>query len=78
MWNIRIVKEDTDEGDVLTICEVYYDHLGAPIGYCKADPCEQSMYDLKQYVLWMIEALDKPHYKTTDFKKPYANYPDLQ
>ena len=73
MWNIRVVKESTDEGDIYNICEVYYDHIGNPIAYCKADASEGNVQDLQHYLAWMVESLTKPHYKTTDFKKKYAN-----
>jgi len=62
-WNLRLVKtEDPDlPGEpYVEIREVYYDQLGKPLGHCLATMGGENIAEVKQYLLWSIEALDKP------------------
>ena len=60
-WNLRLVDHTDDDGiDFVEICEVYYDELGIPTGYCAASMSGDNKEDVKTYLLWALEALDKP------------------
>jgi len=60
-WNLRLVDHTDDDGiDFVEICEVYYDELGIPMGYCAASMSGDNKEDVKTYLLWALEALDKP------------------
>jgi hypothetical protein len=62
-WNLRLVSmedEDFPEEPYVEIREVYYDQLGKPLGHCLAAMGGKDIAEIKQYLLWAIEALDKP------------------
>lgn len=61
-WNLRLVnmtsKEFPDE-DYIEIREVYYDQMGKPMGHSAATMGGQDKDEVKQYLMWAMEALDK-------------------
>lgn len=62
-WNLRLVSmedEDFPEEPYVEIREVYYNQLGKPLGHCLAAMGGKDVAEIKQYLLWAIEALDKP------------------
>jgi hypothetical protein len=62
-WNLRLVSmedEDFPEEPYVEIREVYYDQIGKPLGHCLAAMGGKDIAEIKQYLLWAIEALDKP------------------
>lgn len=62
-WNLRLVNmEDPDlPGEpYVEIREVYYDQLGKPLGHTTATMGGENVAEIKQYLLWAIESLDKP------------------
>jgi len=62
-WNLRLVSmedEDFPEEPYVEIREVYYDQIGKPLGHCLATMGGKDTTEIKQYLLWAIEALDKP------------------
>jgi hypothetical protein len=62
-WNLRLVNmedEDLPGEPYVEIREVYYDQLGKPLGHCAAAMGGENVAEVKQYLLWAIEALDKP------------------
>jgi hypothetical protein len=42
------------------IREVFYDNLGKPLGHTRATSGGESIEDIKRYLTWSLEALDKP------------------
>jgi hypothetical protein len=44
----------------IEIREVYYDQLGKPMGHCRATSGGENVEEIKQYLTWSLEALDKP------------------
>ena len=62
-WNLRLVEmvggECQDE-QYIEIREVYYDQLGNPMGHCQATSSGENIEEIRQYLTWSLEALDKP------------------
>jgi len=44
----------------MEIREVYYDQIGKPLGHCRATAGGEDAKEIKQYLTWALEALDKP------------------
>jgi len=62
-WNLRLVQMSNDEyfDEVyFEIREVFYDNLGKPLGHTRATSGGESIEDIKRYLTWSLEALDKP------------------
>ena len=62
-WNLRLVQMSNDEcldDFYMEIREVYYDQLGKPLGHCRATSGGEDIEEIKQYLTWALEALDKP------------------
>ena len=62
-WNLRLVQMSNDEcldDFYIEIREVYYDQLGKPMGHCRATAGGEDIKEVKQYLTWALEALDKP------------------
>ena len=62
-WNLRLVQMSNDEcldDFYIEIREVYYDQLGKPMGHCRATSGGENVEEIKQYLTWSLEALDKP------------------
>jgi hypothetical protein len=62
-WNLRLVQITTPEypdEPYIEIREVFYDTLGKPLGHTTATMGGEDIAEVKQYLLWAIEALDKP------------------
>jgi hypothetical protein len=70
MWNYRIVETfDEELGEKwCEVCEVYYDQLGKPMGYCKSTVGGDNPKDIKEVLEMMSSALDKPVMKKSHFK----------
>ena len=61
-WNLRLVQMSNDEcldEPYIEIREVFYDQLGKPLGHTRATAGGESLEDIKQYLMWALEALDK-------------------
>ena len=62
-WNLRLVnmtdKEFSDD-PYLEIREVFYDSLGKPLGHTTATMSGEDAAEVRQYLMWALEALDKP------------------
>jgi hypothetical protein len=67
MWNYRVVEIQEEDCTSLEICEVYYDHKGLPMGYCRATINESSVDDLKETLECMAIAFTKKILKSDDF-----------
>ncbi len=62
-WNLRLVKmksEEFPDEDYIEIREVYYDQLGKPIGHCQATIGGENIAEIREYIEWAIDCLDKP------------------
>lgn len=62
-WNLRLVQMSNDEcldDFYMEIREVYYDQIGKPLGHCRATAGGEDAKEIKQYLTWALEALDKP------------------
>jgi hypothetical protein len=63
-WNYRIVKQD----DLYELCEVYYDQLGKPMGYCSANLVGDSKEELQSVLDMMSEGCSKSNFDAKDFE----------
>jgi tetrahydromethanopterin S-methyltransferase subunit H len=62
-WNLRLVNmtsEEFPDEDYIEVREVYYDQMGKPMGHCVATMGGQDKEEIKTYLKWAMEALDKP------------------
>jgi len=62
-WNLRLVQMSNDEcldEIYLEIREVFYDNLGEPLGHTIATVSGENIEEVRQYLTWALEALDKP------------------
>jgi hypothetical protein len=62
-WNLRLVEmveEECQDDLYIEIREVYYDQLGKPLGHCRATSGGENVEEVRQYLTWALEALDKP------------------
>jgi hypothetical protein len=50
----------------IEIREVFYDTLGKPLGHTTATVGGENVTEIRQYLTWALEALDKP---ILDFKE---------
>jgi len=62
-WNLRLVEmvaDDCQDGRYIELREVFYDQLGKPLGHTVATAGGENAEEIKQYLTWALEALDKP------------------
>jgi len=62
-WNLRLVDmKDPEYPDqnYVEIREVFYDTMGKPMGHTTATLGGENKQDIKQYLEWALEALEKP------------------
>jgi hypothetical protein len=62
-WNLRLVEmtsAEYPEEPYIEIREVYYDNMGKPLGHSAATMGGQDKDEVRQYLMWSLEALDKP------------------
>jgi hypothetical protein len=59
-WNLRLVNVSEDEEEYIEVCEVFYDTMGKPLGYTPATMSGEDVEDIRTYIKWALEALDKP------------------
>jgi hypothetical protein len=68
-WNLRLVEivaEGCQDERYIEIREVFYDQFGKPIGHTAATVGAGNVSEIKQYLTWALEALEKP---ILDFKE---------
>jgi hypothetical protein len=46
--------------EYIEIREVFYDNLGKPLGHTRATAGGENVEEVRQYLTWALEALDKP------------------
>jgi hypothetical protein len=62
-WNLRLVKMESEEypdEKYIEIREVYYDQIGKPLGHSAATMGGENKDEIEQYLVWAVEALNKP------------------
>jgi protein tyrosine phosphatase (PTP) superfamily phosphohydrolase (DUF442 family) len=59
-WNLRLVDLAEDENPYVEIREVYYNEIGKPIGHCTVTMGGEDKEEVKTYLKWALEALEKP------------------
>ena len=62
-WNLRLVEivaEGCQDERHIELREVFYDQLGKPMGHTTATVGAGNVAEIKQYLTWALEALDKP------------------
>jgi hypothetical protein len=62
-WNLRLVHmtdPDYPNDDYVEIREVFYDAIGKPLGHTTATMSGEDAEEIRQYLMWALEALDKP------------------
>jgi len=62
-WNLRLVElveEECQDDLYIEVREVYYDQLGKPLGHCRATMGGETAEEIRRYLNWALEALDKP------------------
>ena len=64
MWNYRVVKQD----NIYELCEVYYDQLGKPMGYCSTKPIGDTTEELQGVLDMMSEGCSRPIFDAKDFE----------
>lgn len=67
-WNHRVIKYNAPPGeDLYIIHEVYYDDEGKPDMFGSSGAQAEDLGGLRQYVEWMLKALDQPVLTPADF-----------
>ncbi len=62
-WNLRLVHmtdPDYPNDNYVEIREVFYDSIGKPLGHTTATMSGEDAKEVRQYLMWSLEALDKP------------------
>ena len=66
-WNLRLVSMTEDPNEpYIEIREVFYDQLGKPLGHTTATMSGEDREEVRAYLQWALEALDKPVLKFKD------------
>jgi len=70
MWNYRIVKttDEVTKEPTYEICEVYYNAIGKPTGFCSVKLLGDTIEELKSVLEMLGSAYEKPFIRSTDFK----------
>jgi hypothetical protein len=55
-----MMEEECQDECYIEIREVYYDQLGKPLGHCRATSGGADVEEVRRYLTWALEALDKP------------------
>jgi len=68
-WNLRLVEMTDPEypdDEYIEMREVFYDSMGKPLGHTTATMGGADRDEIKQYLKWALEALDRPIVKFKD------------
>lgn len=71
-WSLRVVKTSTKDEDYYEIREVYYDPMGVLLGHTPATVSGESIEEIREYLQWMLDSLDKKVIKIEQFKEEWA------
>jgi hypothetical protein len=55
-----MVAEECQDERYIELREVFYDQLGKPLGHGSATVGGENVEEIRQYLTWALEALDKP------------------
>jgi hypothetical protein len=55
-----MMAEGCQDERYIEIREVFYDQVGKPLGHGIATAGGENVEEIKQYLTWALEALDKP------------------
>jgi len=60
-WNLRLVDmTESPDDPYIEIREVFYDQVGKPLGHTTATMGGEDQQEIRTYLEWALEALDKP------------------
>ena len=68
-WNLRLVEltdPEYPDDEYIEIREVFYDSMGKPLGHTAATMGGADRDEIKQYLKWALEALDRQLVKFKD------------
>ena len=68
-WNLRLVEltdPEYPDDEYIEIREVFYDSMGKPLGHTAATMGGADRDEIKQYLKWALEALDRTLVKFKD------------
>ena len=68
-WNLRLVEltdPEYPDDEYIEIREVFYDSMGKPLGHTAATMGGADRDEIKQYLKWELEALDRQLVKFKD------------
>lgn len=68
-WNLRLVEltdPEYPDDEYIEIREVFYDAMGKPLGHTAATMGGADREEIRQYLKWAMEALDRPLVKFKD------------
>jgi hypothetical protein len=55
-----MTEPDYSDDMYIEVREVFYDTLGKPLGHTAATMGGENAEEVRQYLMWALEALDKP------------------
>ncbi len=66
-WNLRLVDmTETIDEPYIELREVFYDQVGKPLGHTTATIGGENLKEIKIYLEWALQALEKPILKFKD------------
>jgi len=66
-WNLRLINmTEISDDPYIEVREVFYDQLGKPLGHTTATMSGETKEEIKAYLQWALEALEKPVLKFKD------------
>lgn len=77
-WNLRVLEIPDGASCYYEIREVYYNEHGKPWGHSRASMQAESKEALRNYLMWALEAIDKPAFQNCDLVERDANSPQIQ
>lgn len=76
-WNLRVLEVPDGASCYYEIREVYYNEHGKPWGHSRASMQGESKEALRNYLMWALEAMDKPAFQDCDLVERNANDPEV-
>lgn len=76
-WNLRVLEIPDGASCYYEIREVYYNEHGKPWGHSRASMQGESKEALRNYLMWALEAMDKPAFQDCDLVERNANDPEV-
>lgn len=76
-WNLRVLEIPDGASCYYEIREVYYNEHGKPWGHSRASMQGETKEALRNYLMWALEAMDKPAFQDCDLVERNANDPEV-